>query len=196
MVRMAEFYPDPKSVHALRARLSWTHYRLLLGIEDATRREFYAEMGRVERWSTRTLMKKITGMHFERTELSRKPAAVVSRELKALRATDRMTPDLVFRDPRVLDFLELKDSFSEKDLESAILRELERFLLEFGSDFAFVARQKHISVDNRDYYLDLLPEELTATGRAARTPRRIRCRTRARSAAGGPDLPARRRSRP
>ena len=67
-----------------------------------------------------------------------------------------MTPDLVFRDPYLLDFLGLSDTYSERDLESAILKELERFLLELGTDFSFVARQKRITIDNEDYYLDLL----------------------------------------
>lgn len=67
-----------------------------------------------------------------------------------------MTPDLVFRDPYLLDFLGLKDAYSGKDLETAILRDLEHFLLELGSGFSFVARQKRITVDNEGYYLDLL----------------------------------------
>ena len=73
-----------------------------------------------------------------------------------MRAEDQMTPDLVFRDPYVLDFLELPEIFSEQDLESAILREIERFLLELGTDFTFVARQKRLSVGKEDFYLDLL----------------------------------------
>ncbi|GAJ20496.1 unnamed protein product, partial [marine sediment metagenome] len=76
--------------------------------------------------------------------------------LAALRGEDRLTPDLVFRDPYFLDFLGLKDTYSEKDLETAILREMESFILELGAGFSFVARQKRITVDNEDYYLDLL----------------------------------------
>ena len=78
------------------------------------------------------------------------------KDLAALRDKDEVAPDLVFRDPYLLDFLGLKDAYSEKDLETAILRDLENFLLELGSDFTFVARQKRITVDNEDYYLDLL----------------------------------------
>src|SRR5205823_2585517 len=77
-------------------------------------------------------------------------------ELEQLREEDRLTPDLVFRDPYLLDFLGLKGAYSEKDLETAILRELELFLVELGTDFAFVARQKRIIVDGEDFYLDLL----------------------------------------
>jgi len=110
----------------------------------------------VERWSVRTLRGKIQGMLYERTALSRKPAALARRELRALRREDRLTPDLVFKDPYLLDFLGLKDRYLEKDLEDAILRELEAFIIELGAGFSFVARQKRITVDADDYYLDLL----------------------------------------
>jgi predicted nuclease of restriction endonuclease-like (RecB) superfamily len=95
-------------------------------------------------------------MLFERAALSRKPERLASDELARLRAEDRLTPDLVFRDPYVLDFLCLHDRYGEKDLEAAILREIEAFLLELGVGFAFVARQKRITFDNEDYYIDLL----------------------------------------
>jgi len=102
------------------------------------------------------LRKKIDGMLYERTAISKKPEKLIEKDLAALREEDRLTPDLVFRDPYFLDFLGLKDTFSEKDLETAILREMESFILEFGVGFSFVARQKRITVDNEDYYLDLL----------------------------------------
>lgn len=95
-------------------------------------------------------------MLYERTALSKKSEKFIQQELATLRDEDRMTPDLVFRDPYFLDFLGLSDTYSEHDLEAAILRELERFLLELGTDFTFVARQKRISIDREDYYLDLL----------------------------------------
>ncbi|MDB6135298.1 MAG: uncharacterized protein JWM59_3541 [Verrucomicrobiales bacterium] len=113
-------------------------------------------MCRVERWSVRALCEKISGMLYERTALSKKPDQLIAVELQGLRKKDRLTPDLVFRDPYLLDFLGRKDTYSEKDLESAILRELESFLMEFGSDFAFVARQKRITVDGEDFHLNLL----------------------------------------
>ena len=113
-------------------------------------------MCRVERWSVRTLRQKIDGMLYERTALSKKPAKLINKELTALRKDDRLTPDLVFKDPYVLDFLGLRDSYSEKDLEAAILRDIERFLLELGAGFAFVERQKRIVIDDEDLYLDLL----------------------------------------
>jgi predicted nuclease of restriction endonuclease-like (RecB) superfamily len=156
MVRFAELFPDLRIVQSLTGQLSWTHFMAILYLDDPLKRDFYAEMCRIERWSTRTLEKKIGGMLFERTALSKKPAKLAAMELKALRAEDRLTPDLVFRDPYFLDFLGLKDTYAEKDLESAILREMEAFILELGVGFAFLERQKRVSVDGVDHYLDLL----------------------------------------
>lgn len=95
-------------------------------------------------------------MLYERTALSKKPDSLIRKELRALRGSDRLTPDLVFQDPYLLDFLGLRDTVSEQDLESALLREIERFLLELGTGFAFVERQKRITLDGDDYHLDLL----------------------------------------
>jgi predicted nuclease of restriction endonuclease-like (RecB) superfamily len=156
MIRFAETFPVREIVYALSRQLSWTHLRLIIYLDDPLQREFYTQMCRIEHWSTRTLQDKIQGMLYERTAISRKPDHLARKELDALRDEDRVSPDLVFRDPYLLDFLGLKDTYSEKDLETAILRDLEQFLLELGSDFSFVARQKRITVDNEDYYLDLL----------------------------------------
>jgi hypothetical protein len=95
-------------------------------------------------------------MLYERTAISKKPEALIRQELKQLREEDKLTPDLVFRDPYVLDFLGLKDTYAEKDFEAALLREIEAFLLELGDGFCFVARQKRMQIDHRDYHLDLL----------------------------------------
>lgn len=156
MVQLAERFPDEQIVATLSRQLGWSHFMAIIPLDEPLQREFYAEMCRVERWSVRTLRSKIQGMLFERTAISRKPEVLVEKELAELRDTDQLTPDLVFRDPYLLDFLGLEDTFSEKDLEAAILRELERFLLELGTDFTFVARQKRMTVDGQDYYLDLL----------------------------------------
>jgi len=156
MIQFAEEFPDPKIVAGLSRQLGWSHFVELIAVEDSMKREFYAEMCRLERWSVRTLRTKIQGMLYERTGISRKPAELAKQELKLLREEDRLTPDLVFRDPYLLDFLGLKDTYSERDPEAAILHELENFLVELGSDFAFLARQKRITVDQEDYYLDLL----------------------------------------
>ncbi|MDL1987216.1 MAG: PDDEXK nuclease domain-containing protein [Deltaproteobacteria bacterium] len=156
MIQFAEVFSDKKIVVSLIRQLSWTHFIALIPLKNDLQRDFYAEMCRVERWSVRTLRKKIDGMLYERTAISKKPEELVKKELSALREEDRLTPDLVFRDPYFLDFLGLKDTYSEKDLETAILREMESFILELGVSFSFVARQKRITVDNEDYYLDLL----------------------------------------
>jgi predicted nuclease of restriction endonuclease-like (RecB) superfamily len=156
MVRFAEVFHEGEIVVTLSRQLSWSHFVGILPIKDDLQRDFYAEMCRMERWSVRTLRKKIDGMLYERTAISKKPEKLIEKDLAALREEDRFTPDLVFRDPYFLDFLGLKDTYSEKDLETAILREMESFILELGAGFSFVARQKRITVDNEDYYLDLL----------------------------------------
>jgi predicted nuclease of restriction endonuclease-like (RecB) superfamily len=156
MVRFAEAFPDSKIVHALSAQLSWTHLRRIIYLDDPLKRDFYAEMCRIERWNTRTLNQKVQSMLFERTALSKKPTKLIAMELKKLREEDKLSPDLVFRDPYLLDFLRLKDTYAEKDVEAAILREMEAFILELGIGFCFVKRQKRMQIDGRDYYLDLL----------------------------------------
>ena len=156
MVRFAEVFPEGKIVSTLSRQLSWSHFVEIIPLKSDIQRDFYAEMCRIERWSVRTLRNKIDGMLYERTAISKKPEKLIEKDLAALREEDRLTPDLVFRDPYFLDFLGLKDTFCEKDLETAILREMESFILELGAGFSFVARQKRITVDNEDYYLDLL----------------------------------------
>ena len=156
MIQFATAFPTTEIVATLSRQLSWSHFVLLLPVEAPLARDFYAEMCRVERWSVRALRAKIASMLYERTALSRKPAKVARAELVELRDSGTVTPDLVFRDPYVLDFLDLRDSYSEKDLETAIVRELGSVILELGIGFTFVAQQKRIIVDGRDYYLDLL----------------------------------------
>lgn len=156
MVRFAEVFPDLEIVQSLIAQLGWTHFLHIIALDDPLKREFYAAMCRVERWSTRTLAQKIQSMLYERTALSAKPEELVRRELAQLREDGALTPDLVLQDPYILDFLGLADSYSERDLEAALLRDVERFLLELGTGFAFVERQKRITVDGDDYYVDLL----------------------------------------
>jgi predicted nuclease of restriction endonuclease-like (RecB) superfamily len=113
-------------------------------------------MSRIEGWSVRTLRERIDSMLFERTALSKQPDELVKQELALLRSRGEVTPSLILKDPYVLDFLGLSDRFLERDLEDAILRELETFLLELGSGFSFVARQKRIQLDGEDFYIDLL----------------------------------------
>lgn len=156
MIQFAEVFSNEKIVASLMRQLTWTHFLMLIPIKDPIKRDFYAEMCRLERWNVRTLRSKIDSMLFERTALSKKPEALVKAELKTLRQEDRLTPNLVFRDPYVLEFLELKDRYLEKDLEDAIMRELEQFLLELGVGFCFLARQKCITIDDEDFHIDLL----------------------------------------
>ncbi len=156
MVQFVQIFSDEQIVATLSRQLGWSHFKEIIPLKDPLQRDFYTEMCRIERWTVRQLRKKIGGMLFERTALSRKPEKLIEEELKALREEDKLTPDLVFRDPYFLDFLGLKDTFSEKDIEAGILREMEKFILELGQGFCFVARQKRISVDSEDYYLDLL----------------------------------------
>lgn len=156
MVQFADVFQDEEIVVTLSRQLSWSHFQALVSLKDPLQREFYAEMCRIERWSVRTLRKQIDSMLFERTAISRKPEDVIQHELANLREQDKISTELVFRDPYILDFLGLKDRYLEKDLEDAILRELEAFLLELGGGFAFVARQKRIQIDSDDFYIDLL----------------------------------------
>lgn len=156
MVKFAELFPDREIVVTLSPQLSWSHFVAILPIENELKRDFYSEMCRVERWSVRTLREKIGGMLFERTALSKKPTELARQELAALRTSDQLSPDLVFRDPYILDFLGLKDTYSEQDLETAILREMELFLMELGAGFTFVARQMRIVIDGEDFSIDLL----------------------------------------
>jgi predicted nuclease of restriction endonuclease-like (RecB) superfamily len=163
MIRFAEAFPDPEIVHAVRTQLGWTHLRELIAIHDPLARQFYTELCRIERWSTRTLKAKIQGLLFERTAIARRPPEVVEQALDVLRDEQRMTPDLVFRDPYVLDFLGLPTDFSEGELEAAILREFEAFLLELGQGFSLIARQKRMSI-GPDELVAIDEEEPRSTG--------------------------------
>ena len=157
--RMIKFYrefPDRGKVATLSQQLTWSHFVELLPIEDDLKRDFYAAMCKSEGWTVRALRDRKNSMLFERTAISRKPEETIREDVTRLMDEDKTSLNLFYRDPYVLDFLGLKDTYSEKDLENAILAELEKFILEFGSDFAFLARQKHFVLDGRDYYMDLL----------------------------------------
>jgi predicted nuclease of restriction endonuclease-like (RecB) superfamily len=156
MLQFAEVYCNEEIVSTLSRQLAWSHFLEIIYLKDNLKRDFYAEMCRIERWSVRTLRQRIGSMLFERTALSKKPDELIAHELANLRQTDILTPDLVLKDPYILDFLGLRDRYLEKDLEDAILRELENFLLELGAGFTFVARQKRLQIDNDDFYIDLL----------------------------------------
>ena len=156
MIKFYNNYPILESVIKEFKGLSWTHIINIIPIKGKLKRKFYSPLCLKERWSTRTLQNRINSMLYERTGLSRLPEKTIENQLKELKEEDKMTPELVFRDPYVLDFLDLTDTYSEKDLESAILNSLQKFILELGKDFYFVERQKRITLDNIDYYMDLV----------------------------------------
>lgn len=156
MIKLYDMFPKKQKVQTLSAQLTWSHLVLLMKFEEPVKIQFYISMTVNERWSVRTLKERINSMLFERTSLSKLPEETIKSDLKELDSENKMSTDIFLKDPYVLDFLELKDTYSEKDLESSILKELENFILEFGRDFTFVGRQVRISIGNKDYYIDLL----------------------------------------
>ena len=156
MVKLYEVFGNEKILHTLCTKLTWSHFRKLIYIKEPLKMEFYATMVLNERWSVRELDERINSQLYERTNLSKQPELTIANDLQLLRDEKKMSTDLVLKDPYVLDFLDLKDSYSEKDLESAIIAELERFILEMGRDFAFVGRQVRLTFQDVDYYVDLL----------------------------------------
>ncbi|MCQ2289750.1 MAG: PDDEXK nuclease domain-containing protein [Muribaculaceae bacterium] len=155
-VRSAYLFTEDEIRYAARTQLTWTHLRSLMSIKDTLERQFYMEMCRIEHWDTRTLDQKIDGQLYQRTAISHRPEDVIKRELEELKATDALDPDIVFRSTYFLDMLGLPDVFSERDLENSILNQLLEFIKELGSDFTFVDRQKRITVDSEDYFIDLV----------------------------------------
>ena len=155
-IRSAETFSEDEIVYATRIQLTWTHLRSLMFIKDPLERQFYAQMCSTEHWDTRTLDEKIDKQLYLQTALSRKPEEIIKKELEESKSKNQLLPDMVFRSSYFLDILGLPDVFSEKDLENAILGQVEEFLSELGSDFTFVKRQKRITVDAVDYYIDLL----------------------------------------
>lgn len=152
----AERFPDLSIWTPLVSKLSWSHFLQVISIEEDVKRQFYLTMAANQRWSKRTLKAKIDGMLYERTAIAKQPDEVILHDLELLRNEREMSADLAFHDPYFLDFLGLEGEYSENDLESAIVGELQKFITEMGNDFAFMARQKRITVDNEDYYIDLL----------------------------------------
>ena len=155
-IKFSEMYTDVKIVQTLSAQLSWSHIYSLIYIKEEIKREFYTQMSIHERWSVRTLQNRMESMLFERTAISKKPEQTIINDLEVIKNDKKISPDLTFRDPYFLDFLGLHDSYSEKDLESAILANLQAFITEMGTEFAFLARQKRITIDNEGYSIDLL----------------------------------------
>lgn len=156
MMQFAEVFPQADIVATLWRHLSWSHFKQLISLKDPLQREFYAQMCRIERWSVRELGSRIDSMLYQRTALSKQPDALIQQELAQLAQNKQVSNSLILKDPYILDFLGLQDHYLEKDLEDAILRDLEAFLLELGAGFTFIARQKRIQIDSEDFYIDLL----------------------------------------
>lgn len=152
---MRQFYLAFPNRHALRDQLSWTHYRLILKVDDPKAREFYVEECAKANWSTRQLERQINTFSYQRLLASRNDYTVVADTAKRELAK---SPEDIIRDPYVLEFLGLEQSasFYESDLEQALIDHLQKFLLELGRGFSFVARQKHINFDGRHFYIDLV----------------------------------------
>ena len=161
MTHFAEWIVDPKICATLSRKLTWSHFSELLTISDQRKREYYAVTSSHERWSVRTLRERIASKLYERKLPAAGSAASATGDLASLAMADTVEPDIVFRDPYVLNFLGLPAEHSEADLERAILDEIQHFLLELGVGFAFVERQKRMPVDGRDYRLDLLLYHIT-----------------------------------
>ncbi|MBL9194330.1 MAG: DUF1016 family protein, partial [Opitutaceae bacterium] len=156
MISFAERFSEPNVAARLAERLGWSHLVEILALTDPLAQEFYAEMARAENWSVRTLRQQICSQLFLRTAFSKKSEPEARQELARMRETDPPSPDLVFRDPYVLRFLGLQDTLAERDMEAAIIRDMEAFILELGAGFAFLERQKRMIVGGVDHYLDLL----------------------------------------
>lgn len=128
----------------------------MIPVKDDVARDFYAELCRYEKWNVRTLRKKISGMLYERTAISSKPEELIRQEIAELKNKDKVSPDIVFHNPYFLDFTGLRGNFKEKNLEEMLLTELEKFIMELGTGFTFVERQKHMVIDGEDFFLDML----------------------------------------
>ncbi|MDQ2720439.1 MAG: PDDEXK nuclease domain-containing protein [Bacteroidota bacterium] len=155
-LRSAESFSEEQIVSALQRQLSWTHLKTISYIDDPLKRQFYLEMSISQRWNTRTLSTQINKILYERTCIAQKPGEQISNALDELKNEDLINPDLFFKSSYILDFLGLKSTYSEKNLEDALVANLEQFILELGNGFAFLERQKRILIDAEDYHLDLL----------------------------------------
>lgn len=145
MMQFAEEFPDLEIVTPLVTQLSWTHFIILFPLKNKEAKLFYAQKSIESRWSKRELQKQIERKAFERKEIAALQLANQDIEVQN-----------TFKDPYFLEFLGLKDTYLEKDLEAAIIRELESFILELGVGFTFIERQKRMIMDGEDFYLDLL----------------------------------------
>lgn len=155
MVKVAETF-DEQIIATLSQQLSWSHLIELTGVENELKRNFYSTNSIKNRWNVRFLRDQIDGMLFERTAIAKQPENIIAASLEKWNATKEIHPELVFKNTYILDFLDLPNNYSEQELENALITNIEKFILELGAGFAFVDRQKRISIDTIDYHLDLL----------------------------------------
>ena len=155
MVKVAREYPDEKIAATLSHQLTWSHFVELVTISQPVKRLFYQQMSIVNGWSVRQLRSQEDKMAYERSFIAAKPEDEQVKLLTTVTHGD-IAPDIILKSSYVVDFLGLKTGFSENDLEDAVVEQLERFIMELGQDFAFLERQKKISIDSIDYKFDLL----------------------------------------
>lgn len=156
MMTFAQLFPDFQIVSQLATKLFWSHFIEVFSLKDSLQREFYLTMAATENWGRDMLRAKIDGMLYERTAIATKPKELIMQELVDLRENDTLSPDLVFKSPYFLEFTGLRGMYSEKSLEDSLVAHLEQFIMELGSGFTFVERQKRMIIDGEDFYLDLL----------------------------------------
>jgi len=145
MMQFAEVFSDYQIVAPLARQLSWTHFTIIIPIKNQDERDYYAQQSIESKWSKRELRRQLERKSFQRKEIAKLHLSETDVEIQTS-----------FKDPYFLDFLGLKEGYLENDLEGAILKELEHFILELGKGFAFVERQKRIILDGVDFYIDLL----------------------------------------
>ena len=152
---MRSFYLSFRKLDSVRRELSWTHYRLLIGLKNHEARAFYAKESAESNWSTRQLERAINTLTYERYVASNENHDVVDDTIKREEKDD---PSGIIKDPYVLEFAGIKpdSSFYESDLEEALISHLNDFLLELGNGFAFVTRQRRFDMDGRSFYVDLV----------------------------------------
>ncbi len=153
MVKVSNTF-DPEMFATLSQTLSWSHFIELATIESTIKRLYYQQMAAHNHWSLRELRRRVDSMDYERSLVAAKEEDDIIAALTAPNPTSN--PDVMLKSSYVVDFLGLTGYYSEKDLESSIVAQLERFILELGNGFAFLERQKRISIDGTDYYIDLL----------------------------------------
>ena len=149
-------FKDYKYLNEMISSLSWSVIKEIMYIKEPLKREFYIVTAQNNRWSVREIRRQKERLFYERTSLSKEPDLIIKKELKEARENQSVSPNMIFKDPYLLDFLNLEGEYHEKDLEDALVNDIIDTIREFGTDFSFLARQYRIEVENDDYYIDLL----------------------------------------